>query len=116
MLPNIQYVKTHMFTVMLLLQGPIVMAGNGSLEEILASCLSPENLRRTQAEAALKVIRSYLANDVALASHLTYPSEYHTIAQMLNMSDVILHSAGLLQSLGPVFDCIFLMYLSFKAV
>ncbi len=49
------------------------MAGNGSLQEILASCLSPENLRRTQAEAALKVNRSYLTNDVALASHLIYP-------------------------------------------
>ena len=49
------------------------MAGNGSLEEILASCLSPENLRRTQAEASLKVICSYLANDVALASHLNCP-------------------------------------------
>ena len=31
------------------------MAGTASLEEIISSCLSPENLRRTQAEAALKV-------------------------------------------------------------
>ncbi|CAL5224745.1 g7478 [Coccomyxa viridis] len=30
------------------------MAGTGSLEEILSSCLSPENLRRVQAESALK--------------------------------------------------------------
>lgn len=34
------------------------MAANGSLEEILSSCLSPENLRRTHAEAALKVCKS----------------------------------------------------------
>ena len=31
------------------------MAANGSLEDMLSSCLSPENLRRTHAEAALKV-------------------------------------------------------------
>ena len=31
------------------------MAGATTLEEVLSSCLSPENLRRTQAEAALKV-------------------------------------------------------------
>ena len=30
------------------------MAGATTLEEVLSSCLSPENLRRTQAEAALK--------------------------------------------------------------
>ena len=36
------------------------MAGSSSLEEILSSCLSPENLRRTQAEAALKVPHPYL--------------------------------------------------------
>ena len=34
------------------------MAAKGSLEEILSSCLSPENLRRTHAEAALKVCKS----------------------------------------------------------
>ena len=35
------------------------MAGSTTLEEILSSCLSPENLRRTQAEAALKVSLAY---------------------------------------------------------
>jgi hypothetical protein len=33
------------------------MAASGSLEEMLSSCLSPENLRRTHAEAALKVCK-----------------------------------------------------------
>ena len=40
------------------------MAGTGSLEEILSSCLSPENLRRVQAESALKVLHAFpLAHD-----------------------------------------------------
>ena len=37
------------------------MAGATTLEEVLSSCLSPENLRRTQAEAALKVSDVWLS-------------------------------------------------------
>ena len=36
------------------------MAGATTLEKVLSSCLSPENLRRTQAEAALKVSHVWL--------------------------------------------------------
>ena len=49
--------------------GASVMAGSASLEEILSSCLSPENLRRTQAEAALKVPHPYLWHSSKQTQH-----------------------------------------------